>query len=255
MQDTAFVVWQNISGSGMLLALYVCASLFLFFREKERFKRILLVYLPALWIGILLLPFTYELVATFIDEELYYRFFWMLPMSLVIAYAAVEVYHLCQGKYKRLAIVGLVLCMILSGDFVYDNWRYSKAENVYHVPDSVVDICDLMHAEGREVMAAFPMDLLQYVRQYDSTICMPYGRNILVVNWGINHPLYEAIEAETVDLTILGEIAAMYNCAYVVLAEAKKCEGDLSGAGYVLKDTLHGYHIYYNDEIFHAIYN
>ncbi len=254
MQDTAFGVWQNISGSGMLLSLYVCAVFFLFFREKERFKRILLVYLPALWIGILLLPFTYELVATFIDEELYYRFFWMLPMSLVIAYAAVEVYHLYQGRYKPLVALGLVLIMIMSGDFVYNNWRYSRAENVYHVPASVVDICDLMHAEGREVMAAFPMELLQYVRQYDGTICMPYGRNILVADWGDNHPLYDALEAETVDGTLLGETAALYDCSYVVIAQDKECVGDLSAGGYVLKDTLHGYHIYYNEEIFMSIY-
>lgn len=254
MQDTAFAVWQNISGSGMLLALYVCAVLFLFFREREKFKRILLVYLPALWIGILLLPFTYELVAVFIDEELYYRFFWMLPMSLVIAYAAVEVYHLYQGTYKRLVMLGLILVVIVSGDFVYNNWRYSKAENVYHVPDSVVDICDLMHAEGREVMAVFPMELLQYVRQYDSTVCIPYGRDILVADWGKNHPLYDVLEAETVDGALLGETAAQYSCVYVVIAEKKECIGDLSASGYELKDTLHGYHIYYNDEIFMSIY-
>ena len=81
MQDTAFIVWQNISGSGMLTALYVCAVVFLFFQEKETYKRILLVYLPVFWIGVLLLPVTYRVMAEVIDEEIYYRFFWMLPMK------------------------------------------------------------------------------------------------------------------------------------------------------------------------------
>ena len=174
----AFTVWQDVSGSGMLVALYICALLFLFFKEKETYKRVLLVYLPFFIIAVLLLPVTYRVVSTVIDEELYYRFFWMLPMTLVIAYAAVEVYHLYRGKYKKLLALVLALAIIACGDFVYDNWRYAKAENIYHIPEEVVEICDLLHTEGREVMALFPMELMQYVRQYDATICMPYGRNV-----------------------------------------------------------------------------
>ena len=101
MQNTAFGVWQNISGSGILTALFICALIFLFFQEKEKYKRILLVYLPACWVGVLFLPITYRVIAGIIDEELYYRFFWMLPMTLVIAYALVQGYHLYQGAYKR----------------------------------------------------------------------------------------------------------------------------------------------------------
>lgn len=253
MQDTAFVVWQNISGSGMLLALYVCAVLFLFFAEKEVYKRILLVYLPLFWIGVLLLPFTYKVIAEVIDEEVYYRFFWMLPMTLVIAYTAVRLYHLYRGKYRFLAAVGLTVVMIISGDFVYNNWRYSKAENAFHVPQSVVELCDFMHTEGREVLALFPMELMQYVRQYDSTICLPYGRDVLVDDWNINHPLYELMEAEVVDCNALGEAAAAYRCAYVVLDQEQPTTGELTKSGYVLKGTVSGYRVYYSDIIFHDL--
>lgn len=258
MQNTAFSVWQDISGSGMLTALYVCALVFLFFQEKETYKRILLVYLPAFWIGILFLPITYKIIAEVIDSELYYRFFWMLPMTLVIAYALVQAYHLYQGAYKKLAAVGMVAVLALCGDFVYNNWRYSTAENEYHVPQSIVDICDLIHAEGREVMAVFPTDMLQYVRQYDSTIVMPYGRNVLVPDWKINHPLCDVMEEEALDGKVLGETAAIYNCVYIVVEENREVTGDLSGdlalSGYELKAEMHGYHIYYNDELFWSIY-
>lgn len=258
MQNTAFGVWQNISGSGVLTALYVCALVFLFFQEKEKYKRILLVYLPAFWIGILFLPITYRIIAEIIDEELYYRFFWMLPMTLVIAYALVQAYHLYCGAYKKLLALGTAAVLVFCGDFVYDNWRYSAAENQYHVPQSVVDICDLMHAEGREVMAVFPSELMQYVRQYDSTICMPYGRNVLVADWKINHPLCDVMEEETLDGEVLGEMASVYSCVYIVVREEKDTtEGfdeALADSGYVLKSEMHGYRIYYNDEMFWSIY-
>lgn len=253
MQDTAFIVWQNISGSGMLLALYVCAVIFLFFREKETYKRILLVYLPMFWIGVLLLPITYKVVAEVIDVEVYYRFFWMLPMTLVIAYTAVQVYHVYCGKHRVIAAIALTAVLIFSGDFVYNNWRYTKAENEFHVPQTVVELCDLMHAEGREVLALFPMELIQYVRQYDSTICLPYGRNVLVDDWNINHPLYNMMEAEVVDCDALGEAAVKYRCAYIVLKEERETSGDLTDSGYVLKNTVCGYHVYYNDEIFRSL--
>ena len=253
MQDTTFVVWQNISGSGMLLALYVCAVIFLFFTEKEMYKRILLVYLPIFWIGVLLLPVTYKVVAKFIDAEIYYRFFWMLPVTLVLAYTAVQIYDLCHEKYRIYAAIGLTLVMILGGDFVYNNWRYTKAENAYHVPQKVVELCDLMHTEGREVLAIFPMELMQYVRQYDSTICLPYGRNVLVDDWNINHPLYSIMEAETVDCDALGKMAATYRCAYIVLHKERQTTGDLAQSGYVRKDTVFEYNVYYNDELFHDL--
>lgn len=254
MQDTAFTVWQNISGSGMLAALYVCAVVFLFFWEKETYKRILFVIFPAFWIGVLMLPITYKVVAEVIDVEVYYRFFWMLPMTLVIAYTFVQVYHLYCGKYKRLTAVCLVLVLVCSGDFVYNNWRYSKAENKFHVSDTIVEICDLMHVDGREVMALFPMELMQYVRQYDSTICMPYGRNVLVDDWNINHPLYNMMEEGVLDCEELAEAAALYECSYVVFSTAREKKGEMTTGGYVLKDTVGGYQIYYNDEIFQSIY-
>lgn len=250
----AFTVWQDVSGSGMLLALYIVATLFLFFREKETYKRILLIYLPAFWVGILLLPVTYRIVAMVIDEELYYRFFWMLPMALVIAYAVVEVYHLYRGKHKKWLACILALTIILCGDFVYDNWRYSKAENVYHVPQEVVDICDFIHAEGREVMALFPMELMQYVRQYDGTICMPYGRNVLVAEWEMWHPLYFMFEIYETDVEAIAKEAVNYECSYVV-EEAGTLESKVMiESGYELLETLHGYDVFYNDAIFQAIY-
>ena len=260
MQNSVFGVWQNISGSGMLAALYICVLVFLLFKEKEKYKRILFVYLPFFWLILLFLPITYRIIAEVIDEELYYRFFWMMPMTLVISYGFVQVYQLYRGKFRKLIAVGLVAVIVLCGDFVYNNWRYSLAKNPYHVPQSVVELCDLMHAEGREVMAVFPQELMQYVRQYDSTICMPYGRNVLVSDWKIDHPLNEIMEAEILDGKLLGETASMgaHGCGYIVVRENQKTIGDitldLAEYGYEKKAQLQGYCVYYNDEIFWSIY-
>jgi hypothetical protein len=194
-------------------------------------------------------------MAEVVGTEVYYRFFWMLPMTLVIAYAMVQIYHLYWGRYRTWVIIGMIAIVILSGDFVYNNWRYTKAENMFHVPNSVVKICDLIHAEGREVMAVFPAEMIQFIRQYDSTICMPYGRNVLVADWKVEHPLYDLMDEVVMDLDTLGKTAAMYSCCYIVCKEDKEKKGDLSEYGYILKAVIEGYQIYYNDDVFQSIYN
>lgn len=248
------LVWQNISGSGMLTALYICAMVFLFYKEKETYKRILFVYLPMLWMGILFLPVTYQVVSTVIDEELYYRFFWMLPMTLVISYALIQAYHMYQGRYRRGLAVVMAAVVMFCGDFLYNNWRYTIAENVYHVPERVVALCDFMHAEGREVMALIPAELMQYIRQYDSTICMPYGREILMENLTFYHPLYNIMEEETIDSDMLAETASQYGCVYIVLKQDKIKTKEVDSFGYEWVNTICGYDVYYNDAIFASIY-
>lgn len=254
MQDEVFKVWQNISGSGMLSAIYICAVGYLFFTEKETFKRILLVYLPLLWIAVLFLPVTYRIVTGVVDGEIYYRFFWMLPMTLVTAYTAVQIYHSYRGTHRVWVAVVLAAVIIVGGDFVYDNWRYSKAENPYHVPDTVVQICDMMHAQGREVMALFPEEMMQYVRQYDGTVCMPYGRNILVEDWTIFNTAYDLMEAEVIDCAALAQEAIQYEASYIVLDYEDARLGSLTDFGYVLKGKVDRYEVYYNDEVFQSIY-
>ena len=71
------------------------------------------------------------------------------------------------------------MVLMISGKLVYSSPLFSRAENTYHIPQVVVDICDAIEVEGREVMAAFPDEFLLYVRQYSPVICMPYGRESL----------------------------------------------------------------------------
>lgn len=251
MQNTIFEVWRNISGSGMLLALYILAVVFLLYTEKEKYKRILFVFIPGFWLIVLFLPVTYRLIAEWIDEELYYRFFWMLPVTATIAYSLAKGIGLCSGRTKKYAVIGSLLLVMLCGDFVYNNSRYSIAENPYHVPESVVEICDSIHIEGREVMAVFPENLMQYVRQYDSTVCMPYGRDTLVAGWKIDHALRSEMEAEVLDGKRLGSEAWDALCVYIIIPEDKAYEGDLvadlADQGYIWKDTICGYRLFYNE--------
>ena len=264
-------IWQAINGSGMLLFLYVICTSYLLVVEDKKYKKILFVVFPTLWLGVLLLPPIYRVIASLIGEDIYYRFFWILPISITIAYTFTKIFELLvdklgavedkqgrSGTRKKLfkieitseivALLILSCIIIISGDFVYNNWRFSKAENIYHVPNEVIEICDAIHIEGREVVAAFPNEFIQYVKQYDPTILPPYGRNILVREWNLTHPLFLAMNKEVIDAKQLSEELIKSDSTYVILEGSRVIDGDLEDYGYQ-EDFRCGEYIIYKNQV------
>ena len=124
---------------------------------------------------------------------------------------------------------------------MYTNPLYTPAENHYHVPQFVVDICDAIEIEGREVMAAFPDEFLLYVRQYSPVVCMPYGREAYT---GSYNELNLLIMSDEINVEQLSSLSKAAFCHYIILEEGKIFRGNMSDYGYELFDRLHGYEIY-----------
>ena len=104
-------------------------------------------------------------------------------------------------------------------------------------------------AEDEErVWAVFPSELIHFVRQYTSDIQMPYGREQLVNSWGrvIDHPMYLLMEAETVELDLLAELADDYTVHYIILNRAKPVHGEAEECGLELIAEIGGYDVYRN---------
>ena len=129
---------------------------------------------------------------------------------------------------------------------MYVNPLFEKAENPYHVPREVVEICDSIRVEGREVMAAFPEEFLLYVRQYSPYVCMPYGRE----SFGLYNELQSILEAEEVDVERLSVQAKEYGCHYVILSTEQKLIGDMKAYSYELFDQVGEYLIYRDTSIY-----
>ncbi|MCD7841829.1 MAG: hypothetical protein LUG56_05100, partial [Lachnospiraceae bacterium] len=229
-------------------ALYLCAVIFLLLTEKIKSRRLLFVYFPLILTAVLLCPVTYRIFSQLLDEEIYYRFYWMLPMTSTLAYSSVRLYELYRGRCRPLVGAAILALFILCGDYVYDSWQFSAAENEYHIPQAVVDICDQIHREGKEVVAVFPSELMQYVRQYDCTICMPYGRDMLYLN--MENELYSLMEeTEEPDAGEICRLASESGCAYIVVSWNKKIKGSLQQNGYVYVGTVDAYALYFNEDM------
>lgn len=231
-------------GTGLIVIFFLLAMIYLLITEKRKPVRIMLVYMPVFVLLLFFNPLVTGLVYRYADNEIYYRILWLLPVTVVIAYAVVKIYGELKGKQKIFFAIVSVLLIMVSGSYIYSNDFYRKAENIYHVPESVVNICDAIEVEGREVMAVFPEELIQYVRQYSPVVCMPYGREITVDRWNYSMELYDVMEADVIDARRLCELARAHACAYIILPDDKEVVGDLNDYEYADFGVTEGYIIF-----------
>ena len=234
-------IFQKFAGSGFVLILFVLAVIYLFVCEKRKPRRIMLVYAPTIVLLLFFNPLFYKLFHTLVGEEIYFRIIWLMPVTIVIVYAIIHILERLQGK-KQLAFGILsVLLLIFSGKLVYSSPLFSVAENKYHMPQAVVDICDAIELEGREVKAAFPPEHLLYVRQYSPLVCMPYGREVYM---GEYSEFFLTAEKAKIDTEKLVSFAKGTLCHYVILSKEKVLSEPMENYGYEVFDEMHGYIIY-----------
>ncbi len=240
-------IFEKFMGTGLVVILFLAALLYLFFTEKKKPLRIIFLYLP---IAVLLLyfnPLFYRLFYGVVESEIYFRILWLLPVTPVLAYAGISLYGKAGEKNKLPVLLGLLLLFPLCGKLMYSNPLFSWAENPYHVPDYVVEVCDAIEVDGREVMAVFPEEFLLYVRQYSPTVCMPYGRDALI------YPIYKLhhiMESEVIDVASLVREAKAVPCHYIVLHRDKELDGDLLAYEYELFGEVNEYVIYRDTTVY-----
>ena len=228
-------------GSGTILIWYLAAVLFLFFREKRRPVRILFLYVPAAVLLLFFNPLFARLFERFLGQEIYFRMWWMVPMTPTLAYSAVCLCLWGKERGLRIACAAVVLILI-SGTLVYRNPLFSRAENIHHVPWEVVEICDRIKVDGREVRAAFPEEFLTYVRQYSSMVCMPYGRDAILYSW--IDDLYQELLKKEIDVERVAMLAKERGCHYVIFSEEKILSGRMEDYGYLFFGKVGEYLIY-----------
>ena len=233
--------FQKYMGSGLTMSLFLMALVYLFVCEKRRTRRILFVYTPIILLILIFNPLFAWIFERLLGSETFFRLFWLLPYLLVLPYTAVLIIEQLKGWKAVLAGVLAMGLIALSGRPVYSNPLYSRAENSYHVPNSVVEICDAITVPGREVMAVFPEELILYVRQYSPVVCMPFGREIFM---GTYSELNIVMEEEKADLAVLLPLTREKSCHFIVLRRDKEIVGDTQAAGLTLFFETEEYCVY-----------
>ncbi len=250
-------MWNNVEnlfreymGTGLIVIIFCISLIYLWIKENRKYVRIMFIYVPVILLFLFFNPLFAVLLYDLAENEIYYRILWLLPITVTVAFAAVTLYGKLPKKRRTIYVLAAAAGIVVSGSYIYKNPFFEKAENLYHVPDCVVHICDAIAVPGREVQAVFPLDLVQYVRQYDPTICMPYGREMTVERWYYWGDLPDEMEKEAVELSRLAPLAKEAGCHYIILHETKPGQEGFEKTGYRYVETAAGYRIYLQDGVY-----
>ena len=250
--------YQKYSGKGEQFVLFLLALCFLVF-----FKKNVKVYGRIRWysyfvMAVMICPLTAVVIMDYlIGEEVYWRMFWLIPVPVVIAIAGVELVDMgkTQGQRRRLLLF-VALLIILSGRWMYGGDTVTMAQNAEKLPEQVEDVCDAISADALNNQIStkkvvVPAHLLSYIRQYDATIEMPYGRNGIKNDGYFPEELQKIVDlmdADKPDYFLLSGYLKRENCNYLVLGADKKA-GELVDYGYFPVAQTQDYVIYRCDDL------
>lgn len=257
------VIFKNYAGSRLTIVLFLLSLAFLLFAEKNKRRRAIFVYTPFTLLFLFFFPIFRKVFVRLMSGEgdTYYRVLWLIPMGVIIAYAGVKLaallYDKLKGKIssgqcnwmKRAVLASLAIAIAFCGKYVYASQYMSKAENLYHIPQTVIDICDLIAPEEGEerIWSVFPTDLVYFVRQYDTNIQMLYGREMVEPKWQYAEPVHTIMNNPTIiDIEELLKLTRERYCTYIVLPNNKDVTEAPENFGLELLDTIDGYPVYFD---------
>lgn len=250
-EDSSFIVkdsFLQFRGSGMYLALFFIAMLYLYLKEENKKIKYLLVYFPIAILLITLNPLFQKLVKNIFTIYTYWRVFWMLPIGITISYAFVKVTNKIEDKKEKIVVfVSFIIIIIMSGNFMYTKENFSKLGNWYKLPDESVEVAQLIGIDDEEYKKAIvPESLVAHIRQVDSSIMLAYKREPSGYNGNL---LLQDLNSGNVK-GVVGR-AIKDNCNYVVYSKATVLVGKMEDYGFEKINETQNYAIYklIDDEI------
>lgn len=249
------VLFDNLtsySGSGLMFAVLLICILFLLFTEKNSTVKKMLAVFPIVILAIIFCPVWAVYIKVRNDAVILYRLLWIIPSVIIIGYTIVELIYKAPQKIRPLIAALAVVLIMIGGKYVYSNPQFSKADNSYHIPDTVVKICDEIIVPGREVRACFPNEFVQYVRQYTAYVLQPYGRDVLFV--GETYQEHSDIEYQlsqrVADSKILAEALREKDTHYLIIDSDKALSESLWNYDFCYVTTIDGYDIYLDNNAY-----
>ena len=241
----------------VVLLLFSCV--FLYFRKKS--FRSSLFYPNCCIVFLLMIPYLYDHVY---KTAQYWRFFWMIPMVIIIAYAFTELLSLL--KIRLLQAVGFVALLVLVyvlGNNIFINGTYEEYQNPFKISQQTLNVCEYIQSINSYPLCLFPEEMFCQTRQYSAHIRQLYGRNAFGYGLPLDEDLekvFNEMESPSPNYDTIFKIASERNCDFIVLENDKEnslttSSVDLSESAntvssvsedqlYSLINTIDGYDIY-----------
>ena len=205
-----------------IFPLLLIVLVFILWKEKDDMRKLLLGVLPLLFLFIYWCPLTGMLFMKLLGENVYWRILWLILIAVLIPYGfCLLIGHLKGWLRQGTFLIGMAV-IVLCGTPLFKSEEFQASTNDYKIPQNVVAVCDL----------------LPYIRLYDPSITLEYGRNILVYNtrevesYNYQGQLYKAAQEETIDVPYIAPLAKEEGCTFLVFSNSRTYSDDWKAYGY-----------------------
>ena len=212
------------TGVGMYMGFYYLTLVFLYFYSKKRELCVQIVYPAVIMLGVIfcVIPVVNKYIYSICDVDTGGRLFWVLVITPIIAYGAVNLVK-NQINYCRKVLIILVMIPIifLSGVFKFSTALYYPIENDYRLPQYGLDISDMVLREKENPKLLVPYEIAHIFRQYSTDIRLLYGEN---ATYGRIHPItgtdiYEVcqeMDSTSPNVQLITTVAYREGCDFII---------------------------------------
>lgn len=247
--------YSQYVGNGMYMLLLFVSFLYIYITDRSKERKVLFCYYPVLVLAVIFNPLIAKVIINFIDGSVYWRMFWTLPITVVIAYAATTIFINISDKYRKLVVIlALTAIMIMSGKFIFTAANYSTPTNWYKLPEQTITICNILETDCTGVIrVVVPPELEVSIRQYDANIQMVYGRdgkvNTYDSKYGDRIALVVLMRESELNVDAIRKSMINFQCNYLVVNKNTLLSDSLGKYGYYCVASTKIYNIYrFNSE-------
>lgn len=218
-----------------IFPMLLLAVLWILWQEKDRGKKIFFGILPLVFLFIYWCPVTGTLFMKVLGENVYWRILWLLLVAVIIPYAGCLLLKQLKGIGRQAAFLLILFGLVFGGKKVLSEECFELSTNVYKVPQNVIEVCDLLPGN---IHAMVSNRLMPYIRMYDPTITLEYGRNALNYNAiteeteDENQLLYLEAQKSEIDLSVLAKLAKEREITFLVFSDNRTFIGEWEDYGY-----------------------
>lgn len=212
----------------------LAAVLWILVKEKDWTRKLLIGALPAVFLLLYWCPVSGILFMKVLGENVYWRILWLILLAVTIPYAMCLALKGLSGLKRQGAFLLCLGILVLGGKRVLSAEWFEPSTNVYKLPQNVIEVCELLPGNVHVMVSN---RLMPYIRQYDPTITLEFGRNSLAYNGKEDseeegEKLYLEAQKEEINLSVLGPLAKKEGCTFLVFSNNRTYLGDWADYGY-----------------------
>ncbi|MCD8378760.1 MAG: hypothetical protein LUC95_00210 [Lachnospiraceae bacterium] len=152
------------------------------------------------------------------------RFIAVIPIPFIIALVISCGIKSAKGKEMIAAVIAALFLIFFISDATWEDFYEDlyKIENVYGLPQDVVDVCDLVLSENEEPLLLINDDDIDYFRQYSGQIRLAnvnVGSMPLIASTCSEYKEITSLmsDPDGIDMEAVGELAAACEVDYIIL--------------------------------------